>query len=167
LTVKPSLIFEKRFAVLKTVNRFLKLNYLSLHACLISDCRNSTMVGRWNLAALESGNIRLPEYCRRRNPTTSGHRLRMPADQISAMVRSRPDLAKVAGSDRIRPDLAKMAGIRPDPEESGWNPAILVGFGQTCSPESATATGRYWIPATVTFSPFVIFSCELNAEKYF
>jgi hypothetical protein len=35
-----------------------------------------------------------------------------------------------AGSGRIRPL------IRPDPENSGLNPAILAGFGQTFSPES-------------------------------
>jgi hypothetical protein len=29
-----------------------------------------------------------------------------------------------------------MAEIWPDPEESGWNPAILVGSGQMCSLES-------------------------------
>jgi hypothetical protein len=55
--------------------------------------------------------IRQWEYCQRRNPATSGHRRRMPADQIpiescrnSAMVKNRPDLAKMAG---IRPNLTK------------------------------------------------------------
>jgi hypothetical protein len=50
-------------------------------------------------------------------------------------------------------DLAKLAGIRPDPEESGGNPA--------------TATGCCRIQATIAFSSFVIFSCEPNAKKYF
>jgi hypothetical protein len=64
------------------------------------------------------------------------------------MVRSRPDLAKMA---RIRPDpatdLAKMARIRliwPDPEEFGWNPVILAGSGQTGLSESDN--GRSTLP---------------------
>jgi hypothetical protein len=31
----------------------------------------------------------------------------------------------------------------------------------------ATAIGRCRIPATIAFSPFVIFSCKPNAENYF
>jgi hypothetical protein len=49
LTVKPSLIFGKRFTILKTVNRFPKLNSLTLYARLIFDCRNLAIVGRRNL----------------------------------------------------------------------------------------------------------------------
>jgi len=44
-----------------------------------------------------------------------------------------------------------MAGIRP---ESGRNPAILAGFGQTCSPGSGNGDRN---PATVAVSHFVIF----------
>jgi hypothetical protein len=82
---------------------------------------------------------------------TSGHRHRMPADQIPAetgwnpaMVRSRPDLAKMARiqplirSDlgkmaEIRLDLAKMVGIQPDLTGSR---GVRQESGQTCSPES-------------------------------
>jgi hypothetical protein len=45
------------FWKIKTVNNFSKLNSPSLHTCLISDCRNSAMVGCRNPAALESGYI--------------------------------------------------------------------------------------------------------------
>jgi hypothetical protein len=116
LTVKVSLIFEKRFMVFKTVNRFPKLNYLSLHARLISDCQNSAIVGSHNqagagvrlhsitgnLPVLYAGKLDIcrnwPEYCR-----------------IPAMVRSRLDLARNRlDLDGIRPDLAKTAEIRPN-----------------------------------------------------
>jgi len=54
------------------------------------------------------------EYCRRRNPVTSGHRRRMPADQIlaesgrnPAMVRNQPDSATdPAGSSQNGRDPA-------------------------------------------------------------
>jgi hypothetical protein len=54
--------------IFKIVNRFLKLNSSSLHACLISDCRNQAMVSRRNparsvteiLPTLEFGDIRPP-----------------------------------------------------------------------------------------------------------
>jgi hypothetical protein len=118
--------------------------------------------------------IRLPESCIGRSSESRGHR-------NLAMVRSRPDLAKMAGSDRIwmepagfgwnrplirprvRPILAKMVGIRP----------VLTGFGGIWQfwPNSAkharrnlaTTTGRCQILKTVTFSHFIIFSCEPNA----
>jgi hypothetical protein len=63
----------------------------------------------------ESGNIQPPKYCRRRNPATSGHGCRRPAETgwNPATVRSRPDLAKMAGFDRIRPL------IPPDLDGSG------------------------------------------------
>jgi hypothetical protein len=44
----------------------------------------------------------------RRNPATSDHRRWMPADQIPAEFGSNPAMVK------SRPDLAKMARIRPD-----------------------------------------------------
>jgi len=72
LTVKPYLIFGKRFTVLKTLNHFPKLNSSSFYARLISNCRNTVMIGRRNpggtgirqhpvtgiLLAPESGNVR-------------------------------------------------------------------------------------------------------------
>jgi hypothetical protein len=61
LTVKASLIFGKRFTILKTVNHFSKLNPSSLHAHLISNCPNPAMVGSQNTSQAE-------------NPATSGHR---------------------------------------------------------------------------------------------
>jgi hypothetical protein len=111
LTGKTSLIFEKRFTVLKTVNRFPKLNSSSFHARLIFDCRNLAIIGCRNLTGTE---IRPPD-----SPTSESGDIRSQllklANQISAMVRSMPDLA---GSCRIhpliRPDLVKMAGIQPD-----------------------------------------------------
>lgn len=109
----------------------------------------------------------------------------MPVDQIPtetgrnpAMVRSWSDLDKMV---EIRPDLTgsghwsgwvwpKWPGfgqIWLDPEESGKNPAILARSGQTCSRNPATAAERCRIPMIVAFSPFGIFSCVPNAEKYF
>jgi hypothetical protein len=96
----------------------------------------------------ESSNVQSSESRRRRNSTTSGHRRRMSTDQIPAeigrnlaMVKSRPDLA---GIQQFWPDPAKHARRNP-----------------------ATTTGRCRIPATIAFSPFVIFSCLPNAKKYF
>jgi hypothetical protein len=82
LTVKHSLIFRKRFTVLKTVNRFLKLNYSFLQIRLISDGQNLIMVGCRNSGGTGIQQHPASEYYRRPNPTTSGHRCRMPADQI-------------------------------------------------------------------------------------
>jgi hypothetical protein len=80
LTVKASLIFEKRFTIFK-INRFPKLSSLSLHACFIFNRQNLAIVGRrdpvgagvrqhpvaGNLPVLESGHrqtkLRL-EICR-------------------------------------------------------------------------------------------------------
>jgi hypothetical protein len=59
-----------------------------------------------------------------------------------------------AGSGQNGRDLAGCGWIRPDPAKHvHWNPA--------------TATERHRIPATIEFSPFVIFSCAPNMEKYF
>jgi hypothetical protein len=132
LIVNASLIFEKRFTVLKTVNRFSKLYSSSLHARLISDCPNPAVVGRSKpggtgirhhsaigiLPASESDDIRPPP------PDAGG--------PTSGGIRS--DLTKMAGMQPlIRPDLAKMAGIRPDLTKSR---GVLLESGQTCSPES-------------------------------
>jgi hypothetical protein len=46
LTVKTFFIFEKRFTVLKTINHFSKLYFLSLHTRLIFDCLNPAIVSR-------------------------------------------------------------------------------------------------------------------------
>jgi hypothetical protein len=95
-----------------------KLNYSFLHTRLIS-CRNPAMIGRRNL-----GGTRI-----------------LPADQIlgeygrnPAMVRSRPDLAKMAG---IQPDLAKMVGIRQDLDGFGhWSDRIWPKW---------LGSGRIWM----------------------
>lgn len=130
MTVKTFLIFEKRFTILKTVNRFPKLYSLSFHARLIFDCRNPATSGYWNNAGV---GIRPPEYCRHRNPATSGHCRRMPADQIlaesgrnPAMVKSRPDLAKMAG---IRLNLIGSGGVLL---ESGNDDRTLPDSGNNC-----------------------------------
>jgi hypothetical protein len=121
MTVKASLIFGKRFTVLKTVNHFLKLNSWSLHACLISHCQNPAIIGRRNpggagfrqhpagiLTTPGSGNFLPPSPDAGgpdsgRNWPESGH------GQKPAESDRNP-----AGSDRIRQDLTKMAGIQPD-----------------------------------------------------
>jgi hypothetical protein len=97
LTVKTYLIFGKQFTVLKIVNRFPKLNSSSLHARLISDYRNSGIVGLRNPA---NAGVRqhpvariLPVLEFGRHPAIVAW---MPADQIPAMVRSLPDPAKLA-----------------------------------------------------------------------
>jgi hypothetical protein len=108
-----------------------------------------------------------------RNPATSGHRRRMPADQIPAesdwnpaMVRSRPDLD---GSGHWFGRIwQKMVGIRP---LIGRSPAGIRQFwpnpAKRVRRNPATATGRCRIPAIVAFSSFVIFSYEPNTGKYF
>lgn len=71
---------------------------------------------------------------------------------------------KSAGSDLIWTDSA----------ESSQNGRDQAGI-RSCWPDPAqhacrnltTATGRCRILATITFSPFIIFSCVPNAEKYF
>jgi hypothetical protein len=98
------------------------------------------------LPALESSDIRPP------SPDASG-----------------PDSGhgqKLAGSGQNGLDPARfgwiwqMAGIQPESGNFGRiRPNILANL--------ATATGCYRIPATVAFSPFVIFSCKPNAGKYF
>lgn len=113
-----------------------------------NNCRSSDPVGAGvrqhpvvgNLPASKSG---------RRNSAGAG--IRRPEPNSG---RIRPDLdgsghypagsgqngRDPAGSGWVRPltrpDLAKTAGIRPDPEDSGLNPAILAGSGQTFSPKS-------------------------------
>jgi hypothetical protein len=96
LTVKASLIFEKRFTIFKTVNRFLKLNSLSLHARLISNRQNLTIVDCRN--PVDAGV--------RQHPVTG---IQPPADQIPAEIL--PDSSQAG---RLWQDLAKMAWIRPD-----------------------------------------------------
>jgi len=135
---KTSLIFRKQFTILKTVNRFPKLNSSSLHAHLISNGRNPVMVGR-------------------RNPSGTGirqhpaHRRRMPADQILAetgqnlaMVRSGriwPKWSESCRSDRIRK-----------------SPVILAGSGQTCLSESDN--GRLTLPNSEN-------SCSFTFRNFF
>jgi hypothetical protein len=57
---------------------------------------------------------------------------------------------------RSQPDLAKMAGILPN--LTGSEGVLL---------ESGNGDRIYRIPATIAFSSFVIFSCEPNTENYF
>jgi hypothetical protein len=78
--------FWKTIYGFKNCKSFPKLNSSSFYARLMSDCRN---------------------------PATSGHRRQMSMDQIPAMVRSRSDLAKMAG---IRPDLTGFG-------QNGWDSA--------------------------------------------
>jgi hypothetical protein len=75
----------------------------------------------------------------------------MPADQIPTEFGRNPDMV------RSWPDLAKMAGIRSDMTGSG---GVLPDSAKHARRNPATV-------ATVAFSFFVIFLCELNAEKYF
>jgi hypothetical protein len=51
LTVKTFLIFEKRFTVLKTVNRFLDLNFFILTSTIVRICH------RWALEFVGSSNL--------------------------------------------------------------------------------------------------------------
>jgi hypothetical protein len=121
LTIKAYLIFGKRFTVFKTVNRFSKLNFWSLHACLISDCCNPAMVSCQNpcgtgirqhlatgiLTALESSDIQPPspdvgEPNSSRNWPESGHGQK-PAG-------SGQNVWNPAWFDRI---WRSLAGIRP------------------------------------------------------
>jgi hypothetical protein len=109
LTEKASLIFGKRFTVLKIENRFPKLNSSSLHARLIFDCQNLAMVGRRN-----PGGTRIRQHpATGILPATFGHRRRMLADNIPAETGRNPALV------RSQLDLGKMARIRPDLTGSG------------------------------------------------
>jgi hypothetical protein len=110
--------------VFKTVNRFSKLNFSSLHARLIFDCQNLAIVNRQNsggtgirqhpatVIGCRQTKFR-PKFGNGQKPARSGQNGRNQAesDQIRPL---------------IRPNLAKMARIRPG----------LDGSGQTCSPES-------------------------------
>jgi hypothetical protein len=107
LIVKTSLIFGKRFTVLKTVNRFLKLDSLSLHARLIFDCPNPIIVGRPKL-----GGIGIRHLATGIMPTPESGDIRPSSPDAGG-----PDSDKIwpeFGHDQNRPDLAKMAGIRLD-----------------------------------------------------
>jgi hypothetical protein len=121
LTVKLSLIFRKRFTVLKTVNRFSKLNSSSLQARFISDCRNQKMVGRRNPGGTE---------IRRHPATVAGCR----------RTRFRPNLAGIrpwleasrnpAGPDWIQPDLDGSGRIWPKWPGSGGARPTSATFGR-------------------------------------
>jgi hypothetical protein len=109
LTVKASLIFGKRFTIFKTVNRFPKLNSLSLHARLISDRQNLAIVGRRNPVGAGvrqhpiAGILPAPEFGHRYSAGTGIWSL---VDQIPAGI-----LLALAGSGQNGRDSAK---IRPD-----------------------------------------------------
>jgi hypothetical protein len=76
----------------------------------------------------ESGNGRSSESRRHRNPATSGP----PSPDAGG-----PDSGRNLAMVRNRPDLAKMAGIRPDPATD------LAGFGQNGqNPTDLTRSGR-------------------------
>jgi hypothetical protein len=138
LTVKASLIFGKRFTIFKTVNRFPKLSSSSLHACLISDRQNLAIVSRWNPIGAGA----------RQHPAAG---IRPPADQIPAGIlpESGQNGRDPAGIRLlIWQDLARNDLIRPDPKDSGWNPAILEDPVKLSRRNPATATKRCRIPAT-------------------
>jgi hypothetical protein len=106
LTVKPSLIFEKRFMVLKTINRFPKLNSSSLHACLIFDCQNPAMVGRRNPGDTEIRQHPVTEILLA--PESSNIRPLSTVDQIPTEIGQKPagsgqNGGNPAGSDQIQP----------------------------------------------------------------
>jgi hypothetical protein len=94
---------------------FPKLNSLSLHARLISNCRNLAIVGRRNLVGAK---IQQHPATRILPAPEFGHYRQISADQIpaetgrnTAIDSSRLDLAKMA---RIWPAQAKTAVLRPD-----------------------------------------------------
>jgi hypothetical protein len=133
LTVKTSLIFGKRFTIFKTVNRFPKLSFSSLHACLISDRQNLTIVGRRNPVSAGvrqhpvSGILPAPE---------SGHRL----------TKFRP---KRSGSDWICPDPAiDLAGSGQNGRDPAGYDLIRQDPVKLSCQNPATATRRCRIPAT-------------------
>jgi hypothetical protein len=126
LTVKSSLIFGKRFTVLKTVNRFPKLYSSSLHARLISDWSNPPIVGR---SKIGSTGIRHHQVTGIMSASESNHRktvgCRNPAagKPPAAGILQHPATAPNAGG--IRPESGhgqKPAGIRSW-TETGRNPA--------------------------------------------
>jgi hypothetical protein len=104
---------------------------------LISDYWNSAIVGRRNPASAGVWQHPVAGIL----PATSGHRRWMLAGQISAMVRSRPDLDKFGHwSGLIWPKWLRSGQIWPnlaiDPEESDWNSAKIAR----------------WNPATAAFA---------------
>jgi hypothetical protein len=118
LTVKGSLIF---------VNRFSKLNSLPLHARLISNYWNPTIVFRRNLAGAEiwqhpaTGIQRHPVTVARagrpdsshgQKPAGFGQNGQDPVKSYWILPFIPPDLANMV---EIRLDLAKMAGIQRSP----------------------------------------------------
>jgi hypothetical protein len=144
LTVKTYLIFGKRFTVLKTLNRFPKLNASFLHARSISNCRNSAIVGRRNLASVEiwqhltTENLPVPESG---DIQSSSPELWSEAGQIlpkwpgSGQIWIDPAIYMVE-SDQIRMSPAKIRPFWPNPTKpTHQNPA--------------TATGSCRIPTTV------------------
>jgi hypothetical protein len=138
LTVKASLIFEKQFTIVNTVNRFPKLNSCSLHAYLISNCRNPAMVGRQNLGGAG---------IRQHPATVTGCR----RTKFRPWSEGWSNLAKMT---EIWADLTRSSQNGRDPaKHARRNPAM--------------ATELCRIPAAIAFSPFVIFSCVPNAGKYF
>jgi hypothetical protein len=140
--------------VLKTVNRFSKLNSSSLHARLISDCQNPAIVGRRNTGGIEirqhpateilptpksddipppsldagesDSDRNWPEFGHGQKLTRSGQNGRDPTGFGWIWPLILPDLDEFGhGSGRIWP---KWPG-------SGRNLAILAESGQTCSPK--------------------------------
>jgi hypothetical protein len=107
--------FFNFWKTIKTVNCFSKLNFSSLHARLIFDCRNPAMVYRRN-----PGGAGIWQH-----PATEiwQHTATVAGCRNPAMVRSWSNLAKSGQNGK-------------DPAGSGRNPAILAESGQTCSPES-------------------------------
>jgi hypothetical protein len=150
------------FNFLKTIflNRFQKLNSSSLHARLISDCRNSAMVGR-------------------QNPSGTGIREHSATEKLPASESDRIWM-NPAGSGQNGRDLAGFGQNGWDPAtdpagagQNGWDPAgsdrnqrSPIGIRQFW-PDPAKSARRNQATTTVAFSPFVIFSYEPNAEKYF
>lgn len=125
----------------KTLFNFLKMIYSFKNRKLFSEIILFVLARTFGIRLSEFGNGRSSEFKRHRNLTTSSHRLRMSTDQIPvktgrnpAMVRTRPDLAKMAG---IRPNLSKMAKIRPD----------LTGFGHWSDRiwQKWQGSGRFWM----------------------
>jgi len=120
---------------------------------LISDRQNLIIIGRRNSVGVGVrqhpvvGIQSAPEFENIRSPE-SGHEMTKFRPEFTGFQPSRPGSGRIwmdpaidpAGSGQNGQDPAGSRRIRqlvrPDPEDSGLNPAILAGSGQTFSPES-------------------------------
>jgi hypothetical protein len=142
LTIKLCLIFGKRFTVLKTVNRFSKLNSSSLHTRFISDCWNPVIVGCRN-----PGGTGIQQYL--------AIGTLMPTDQIPA---------GFGGSGQNGRDPAGFGQNGQDPAGSG---GAQTESGQTSSPESDNGDQTFLNSGNSCIFTFRNFLCQPKVEKYF